>query len=119
MSIRRYNKLNKLDKKFNVSSIITHIPSVEDSDYKRGYINRYFVQKSNDSNSKIYEIDSKSFAKFKENPFFVTADVLWVISGDELEVRDKNKKSILFSMGNMKALPKYLVNLSQFRKKRF
>ena len=55
MKIDRYNSISNLGKEYNKVKIIAHIPTPKDTDYLVGYIIRYFVQKSNDINSSIFE----------------------------------------------------------------
>ena len=49
MNIDRYKVLKK-DKlaEYNTKKVPTFVPNPIDIDYKRGYIKRYFIQKSND-----------------------------------------------------------------------
>ena len=50
---KRYKELTR-NKAMELNiSISAHIPKPNDEDYKKGYITRYFTQKTNDLNSPI------------------------------------------------------------------
>ena len=57
MNIDRYKQIAGFDTDFNKVNIVSFIPSPKKEDFKRGYITRYFLIKSNDSNGIIYEIN--------------------------------------------------------------
>lgn len=117
MNIDRYNTISKLEEDYLVPPPTAHIPVLKESDYNNGYIIRYFAQKSNDENGRIIEISSKNYNFYKSNAFYTVVDLDWVIVGKEGEVREKNKKSILYAAKTMKAIPFYLQNPLQFFKK--
>ena len=117
MSIDRYNQIVKLDSDYNFQSPTPHIPKPTSSDYEDGYVVRYFVQKSNDVDSRIIEVNSKTFTNYTQNLFFTSVSLDWAISGDVSVVREQNKKSILYASKTMKAIPLYLQNPIQFLKK--
>jgi hypothetical protein len=77
---------------------------------------RYFIQKANDSDGYIFEIDKSYFIDFVENPFYTAVQLNWRIKGDVDEVINSNKKSINISYERMPALKLYLPNLLQFHK---
>jgi hypothetical protein len=116
IQIFRYNKIVDSLSEFIVPDIKTFVPSPTDDDYKRGYIVRYFVQKVNDENSYIYEIDNRFFNAYNSKPFFKTTKLDWKISGSDEDIKKSNEKSIRFASSNMKSLKFYLPNLLQFRK---
>lgn len=117
MSIDRYNKIVNLGPEYNQPKIFAHKPIPNEFDYKRTYITRYFSQKSNDENGLITEINAKTYNTLIRNAFYNVVDLNWVIVGDEAEVKEKNKKSILYASKKMKAIPLYLQNPIQFLKK--
>lgn len=117
IKIFRYKKIVNNLTELIVPNIKTFVPSPKDEDYKRGYIVRYFIQKVNDENSYIYEVDKTFFQKYNSTPFFRTTKLDWKISGDSSDVRIANDKSIRFASSNMKSLKFYLPNLLQFHKK--
>jgi hypothetical protein len=117
MSVDRYNRLKVLDRSFVPMKTKTFIPSPTDSDYKRGYITRFFAQKANDKTAPVIELNSKGYSNYNSNPFYITASLDWVIVGDVSVVEDTNLKSIRFASQKLKAIPFYLQNLTQFLKK--
>ena len=54
----RYKKLKNNLSEYELPEILAYIPAPTEIEYKRGYIQRYFVQKSNDINSYIFEISN-------------------------------------------------------------
>ena len=66
MNIDRYKQLSKSSYINNSKKIETSIPLPKDADYKRGYINRYFIQKVNDKGSPIYELNFTTFQSYKK-----------------------------------------------------
>ena len=117
MSVDRYNNLISLDVDFLPPGIIAYTPKLKEIDYNRTYITRYFIQKANDENGVITEISYKIYTSFLDNPFYNIVSLDWVVVGEESEVREKNKKSILYTSKTMKAIPLYLQNPLQFLKK--
>lgn len=117
MDITRYTKIAKISNHFKYLSKRPYIPELTLIDYKRGYVERYFIQKANDSASLIYEVNKNGFAKFSKNSFWVTTTLDWRITGEESEVKDSNFKSIKFSSESIPNLYLYLPNLLQFYKK--
>lgn len=117
MSIERYNNLISLDLEFLPPAIISYTPKPKEIDYTRTYITRYFIQKANDEDGVITEISYKIYTSFLDNPFYNIVSLDWIIVGNEVDVREKNKKSILYASKTMKAIPLYLQNPIQFLKK--
>jgi len=116
VSIYDYNKVNKIGNTFDLPKFKTYIPTPTNDNYRIGYIVRYFVQKANDEDGYIYEINESSFIDFAENPFYVAVQLTWRIKGTENEVINSNKKSINLSYEKMPSLKLYLPNLLQFHK---
>ena len=116
--LQRYASLSKFEKgqDFINLKISAHIPKPDDIDYKRGYIERYFVQRANDTTGKIVEIDAAAFSKFVQNPFYTAITLDWKIVGSDDEIKDCNFKSIKFVLKQMPKIQMYLPNLLQFRK---
>lgn len=117
MNIDRYNAIKVLDRSFVPVRTKPIIPSPTDTDYKKGYITRYFAQKVNDKTAPIIEVNSKGYSNYNNNPFYITTSLDWVIVGDVSVVESFNSKSIKFSSQKMKAIQFYLQNLTQFIKK--
>lgn len=119
MDINRFEQISKGKGQLYTEKIISaHIPEIKESDYKRGYIERYFVQKSNDTESKIIEVDYIGFRKFINNAFYNTVALEWRLKGDDDEIKQSNLKSIKRHYTSMPNLQIYLPNLLQFRLKK-
>jgi hypothetical protein len=112
----RYKKLNSNLSEYNLPEIVAYIPAPTEIEYKRGYIQRYFVQKSNDINSYIFEVSKHSFTSLQINPYFTIVAILWKISGNPNEIMDANGKSIKIGNKTIPSLHKYLQNTLQFSK---
>lgn len=117
MSIDRYNEIASSTYKFDLGGITSFLPNPKDIDYRRGYIKRYFIQKSNDKSSLIYEISDSSISKFKNTPFYITISLDWRISGDPIEVKKSNSASIRIASEVIPKISLYLPNLLQFHQK--
>ena len=64
-SIKKYRKITTSSD--NSPRILdTFVPNPTDSDYKKGYITRFFIQKSNDKTSSVYEVSSQNFRKYSK-----------------------------------------------------
>jgi hypothetical protein len=117
ISTNRYDTIHKSNKDvFRSKRIITHVPSPTDDDYKIGYITRYFVQKTNDINSFIYEVSKDEISSYQNSPLYITTDLDWRLSGDYQSIMDSNKKSLLLVSKVMPKIGLYLPNLLQFSK---
>ena len=111
-----YDKINKNDNVFNTPRFKTYAPTPTNDDYAVGYVIRYFIQKANDENGYVFEIDKSYFINFTENPFYTAVQLNWRIKGNAEEVINSNKKSINISYEIMPSLKLYLPNLLQFHK---
>jgi hypothetical protein len=60
--VDRYKQLVKSPIREEI--IKTDIPNPSESDYNRGFIKRYFVQKTNDKGSPIFEISQSNVGKY-------------------------------------------------------
>lgn len=126
--IDKYNELSKSKNKRNYSKVKTHIPTPSELDYKKGFIKRYFCQKTNDKGSPIFEVDSIQYSKYKNNPFYVVVFLRWRIKGpketqydDKGNILDKsvsesNRIAIRLVADKIPNLKLYLPNLLQFYK---
>lgn len=126
--INQYKKLRKPDLLAGPVKVKAFLPSPTDSDYNRGYIIRYFVRKSNDSSSPIYEVSSDTYNFISNNSFYIGERLKWRISGTPNAIYDKNEKivdkgviesnriSIKLASEKIKNLKLYLPNLLQFYK---
>lgn len=117
INISRYNEISDdATSDFNTQRIITSIPSPTENDYKIGYIQRYFIQKRNDEDSYVYEVNRQYYNFILNNPFFKGVIMKWKISGKREEVKEMNRKSVSYASKDMKALPLYLPNYLQFHR---
>lgn len=101
---------------FELPTIHTYVPSPTETDYKRGYITRYFIQKANDNTAYIYEINDVDYTNFSISPFFKQLPLDWRIIGTDDEIKQSNLKSIQIAMKKISSIQLYLPNLLQFRK---
>jgi hypothetical protein len=126
-NLKRYKELNRAQIN-NITKIVTHVPEITEKDYKRGYITRTFLQKSNDNSSPIYEINQESIGLYTTNPYYVIVNIKWRITGPKKtqydnigNIKDKgvlesNRISISLVKDRMPNLKLYLANLLQFYK---
>ena len=122
----KYNLLTNGNSKILNITPVAHIPTPTDKDYTRGYINRFFVQKTNDSNSPIYEVDVNEYRKIHSSVLYDTTTLRWRISGPinpekigageivDNGVKESNKVSIRLASDLIHKLSLYLPNLKQF-----
>jgi hypothetical protein len=101
---------------FKVKEIETFVPAPDDNDYQRGYIDRYFIQKSNDNAAPIFEISRNQYVSYLVNPFFTAVSIVWRLIGSNDEISQSNLKSIKLGCVDMRNLYKYLPNTLQFSK---
>lgn len=124
----RYNQLTRgKSASLNVTPQ-AFLPSPTDTDYKRSYVYRYFVQKANDDSSPIYEVSDNEYRKLSSSPLYNTTYLKWRLSGPLVEtkigagevidygVQHSNKISIKLASNTITKLGLYLPNLKQFHK---
>lgn len=116
LDILTFGRLFKEDTSIYKTSVKTHIPTPDADSYKRGNIVRYFVQKSNDVNSYVYEIERTLFDEFLNNPFYTCTTLTWRLTGPINEVIESNKNSLQIACEILPALKLHLPNLLQFHK---
>jgi len=126
--LQRYKKVSKVPFGSSVGKINTIIPKPTDLDYQRGYIKRYFVQKTNDKSSSIYEIDDLGFTNFRYKPNLTVVSLKWRIKGPketqydssgnviDKSVSESNRIAIKLVSDKIPNLKLYLPNLLQFHK---
>jgi len=117
MDLNRYNELLSTPSDYNLTKVVPSLPTLKEIDFKRGYIKRYFIQKSNDINSPIYEISSNDISKYKNTPFYTTVSLDWRLTGTTDEVKKSNSESIRIASQTIRKIQLYLPNLLQFHKK--
>jgi hypothetical protein len=106
----------------------TIVPSPTDIDYENGFINRYFTQRVNDSNSFVFEINLEEYNLLLENPYWTLGEMTWRITGPksavysnngsitDIGVVASNAASISIVSSKIKNIGLYLPNLLQFHK---
>ena len=110
-NVNFYRNLSKINVLFQTPyperTIIT------DEDQKKGFVNRYFLKKFNDSN--VIEISKKQFDLYQNNKIdknaYISATVKWYITGDAAK---NNLKSVNDASQQIPQLRSILSNLSQF-----
>ena len=117
MSIDRYNNINRKGIEYDYESIKTFLPSPTESDYKVGYIVRYFIKLTNNPSAPIYEISKTSYLEYAINPFFLTIQMDWRLTGSIQDVKKSNRESIRIASKTIPKLALYLPNLLQFHQK--
>ena len=115
-----YKDVAKNIENFTLQIPKTVIPIPTEFDYDNGFLRRYFIQKTNDSNGFVFEL--------RDNPFWKVADLKWRISGPKETVYNKvgelsdvgveitNKQIINLTSKKIKNIGLYLPNLLQFHK---
>ena len=113
--IEQYNKIKKL-KNFNLKSEPKPFKhTINSNDIKRGYITRYFVQKTNDSQTPIIEVSNSNYTVMTKNPLFKSTKLKWRIDGTIEEIKNSNRASISEQLSKMPQLKNRLVNLLEYR----
>lgn len=118
MSIDRFQSLLKRKIEFNIPKLNQFVPEPTDVDYKRGYIIRYFVQKANDVESPVYEINSTTFNAYGNTAFYTTVSLDWRLTGSDEQIKESNYQSVKLASKTMKAILFYLPNYLQFKEKK-
>lgn len=123
----RYNDIRTYTITFP-KRIDTYIPNPTEMDYKKGYITRFFIQQTNDSESPIYEVAATNFRRYSNMQSYKGISLRWRIKGpldvvfnDRNEITDKgvkesNRIAIQIASEKIKNLKLYLPNLLQFYK---
>lgn len=119
MDLNRYGQIaTSIGSDFREKRISPYIPVPTELDYERGYIVRYFIQKANDTQSRITEVDYIGYKKFVGDAFYATVSLDWKIKGTDEEIKECNFKSVKTGIDKMPLLSSYLPNLIQFKKKK-
>ena len=123
-----YENLVKNISDFDLQLPKTIVPSPSELDYDNGFIRRYFIQKTNDSNGFVFEISHEMYGYYSDNPFWKVADLKWRITGPKETVYNKmgelsdvgveitNKQIINLTSKKIRNIGLYLPNLLQFHK---
>lgn len=123
-----YKKLTQ-NKLFRLrTNIETHIPNPTTEEYARGWITRYFIQRTNDKTSPIFEVNSTQFSKSLANDLYTAVSIRWRLTGPketiydsngnvkEKSVSESNRIAIQLVYDKIPNLKLYLPNLLQFYK---
>ncbi len=106
----------------------TIVPFPNDIDYENEFVNRYFTQRVNDSNSFVFEVNLEEYGLLLENPYWTLGEIKWRITGPTLPVYSNNgtmtdigvvasnAASISIVSTKIKNIGLYLPNLLQFHK---
>ena len=123
-----YSDLVKNKTYYSLDVPKTIVPSPTKDDYESSFIERYFIQRTNDINGFVYEIDLNVYNTIKLNPYWITEVLNWRISGPTNEVYNdsgllidkgvinSNKASISLASQKLKNVGLYLPNVLQFYK---
>ena len=107
-------------------SILSELPMPSPVDYETGFITRYFARQVNNRTASILEISQNTFNKIKNNPFYLTVDLTWKISGSNTDITDSNgimtyigistanSRAIAIAEKTIPSLSKTLINVFQF-----
>ena len=123
-----YDKLKSGELFLMDSNVNAFIPNPIESNYKIGFITRYFVQQRNDKTSPIFEVDSHEYNRLLRNDLFINVSIKWRISGPkdaqyssignviDKGVKESNRIAISLVADKIPNLKMYLPNLVQFYK---
>ena len=106
----QYITIKSTDREVYPSTIT---PNITDKDYTKRFINRYFIQKANDKNAKVFEISESDFNKTLT--LYNKTRINWTISGIKEEVIIKNTITIKNTELNFKGISKMLFPLQYWR----
>jgi hypothetical protein len=123
-----YKDIAKNIENFTLQIPKTLIPIPTEFDYDNGFIRRYFIQKTNDSNGFVFEVSEEVHDELRDNPFWKLADLKWRITGpkqtvynqkgelSDIGVEITNKQIINLTSKTIRNISLYLPNLLQFHK---
>jgi hypothetical protein len=123
-----YKDVAKNIENFTLQIPKTVIPIPSEFDYDNGFLRRYFIQKTNDSNGFVFEVSEEIHDELRDNPFWKAADLKWRITGpketvynqkgelSDIGVEITNKQIINLTSKTIRNISLYLPNLLQFHK---
>ena len=118
MGVGRYEQIKRKEGGLmDIPNVFAFIPNPTDKDYFKGYIVRYFIQKSNDSNSIIYEVSKTNYTGLLSSPIYINISLDWRLTGDPIEIKKSNTESLRIASKTIPKISLYLPNLLQFHKK--
>ena len=123
-----YKDVAKNIENFTLQIPKTVIPIPTEFDYDNGFLRRYFIQKTNDSNGFVFEVSLEVHDELINNPFWKVTDLKWRITGpketvynqkgelSDIGVEITNKQIINLTSKKIRNIGLYLPNLLQFYK---
>jgi hypothetical protein len=111
----------KLASQKNLDSVtpanpISHFPKPTDDDYYNGYMERYFIQKANDIDAPIFEIDVSKSSGEQFKDYYAIVSIQWRLTGIPQEIMESNSNSVRAAITTIPNISHYLTNLLQFAK---
>lgn len=123
-----YSDLISEKKLYSLDIPKTIVPTPDNFDYETGFIQRYIVQKANDINGFVYEVDLNTYQDLLENPYWLVYSMRWRLTGpidptykedgslNDMGVRASNRASIVLASNLIKNAGLYFPNILQFYK---
>ena len=100
-----------------------YIPKPTEEDFNRGWFDRYFVFKRNETITSIMEVDQKQYDGLSynnkekiDNWLYDKYSLRWKIRGVPTDIVAVNRKKIFSGATKAPGLPSYLTNLLEFSK---
>lgn len=117
MEVNRYKEIQSDTNTLESINITTSIPKPKKLNFTRGYVTRYFVQKSNDTSAPIYEVSSDNITTYSNNSLYKTVSLDWRLTGEKSDIKKSNLASIRLASETIPKIGLYLPNLLQFHQK--
>lgn len=117
----KYNQIRDIDSTQYVMPIL-YYPIISIDDYKRGIIERYFVQKRNNPTNTILEIDGQQYNSINtrgkpgiNGVIWNKIMILWRISRiPETDIAYLNRETLIRSKPTFPGLGTYITNITEF-----
>lgn len=97
---------------------VSYRPKITQQDINRGAISRYFVQYV--SGRSVIEVDENQYNIFKNNPYYVTVKMPWVLtgnlhtSGSVLSVEEQNQRILNYYSQTLPGLRKQVRSAGEY-----
>ena len=122
-----YNLLSGPKNRLYYQKPSVYFPVITPIEYSEGYVDRFFLRSANDLSSPIIEVDETEFRMFLNNPFYVSAQIRWKITGQintiiengiiiDLGISEHNARQIRLVADKLPNLYSKLSDLYQFYK---
>jgi len=124
-----YGKLKKGNKPRTKVTLSAYVPKPKASDYKRGYIRRFFAQPTNDKLGVVTEISGDDYIRISTSSLYRAVTLRWRIKGplkmtfkDDGTIADRgvsesNRIALDLVSKDMPGIKLYILHLLQFYKK--